>query len=229
MKIQERLFRIVLTVALLQSGCGDKEIVSQSQDSSGKEDVVVQEIKDMMWVRVTNDNHPMNSLDKILSECSKVSEKRSIVKGVSDEFLNMTLSLEAQVNLNGSFENYLDFMSCILWRQQQVGFSEIERVEFFFKALEKYEEYVTLESSDDSVVDVSQQKKRDRVLLCRRDGFMNSTKFMKRHLFDYYIKGLGEENKKILECRFLEWHERVLEKVKSLEEKSLKHKCRLKR
>ena len=76
---------------------------------------------------------------------------------------------------------------------------------------------------------MSQQKKRDRVLLCRRDGFMNSTKFMKRHLFDYYIKGLGEENKKILECRFLEWHERVLEKVKSLEEKRLKHKCRLKR
>lgn len=229
MKISKRLYRVTLLTMFFSSmlGCFNKEDDLQNVSPAQCAEVAAKKIKEMMWEMNFNDSHPMIYLDEILSCSPDEAQKYFIIKEVSNKFLDMTLSLRTQLNANGSFENYLNFMSGILWRQQKHGFSEDERIAFFWKGMEKYGEYVTADFSDNLFIGREQWQKLDRILMCRRDGFVNSMKFMKRNLFDYYLKGVGEEKKEMIECRFLEWYEQINGKIKVLEEQRLQYKKRL--
>lgn len=217
---------VLATLAFFAVGCRDDNNVinARHREIEVEVDATIKKIEHMMWANITDDNHPIKYLDEIISECSDESEKPFIINTLAEKFLSMQMSLDDQVKAKGSFENYLDFVNCILWRQCQVGVTDDERIKFFFKALENYEKYATMAIPGEMDVSYADWRKMDRLVMCRRSGFVSGMQFMSRHLFDFYLKEIDDDKKEAIRCRFSDFRDSAIKRIDELEKERLKNR-----
>lgn len=227
LRISERVSAIFcINAFVLISGMGvilcvgcDKQNdlnVREEDECATVVDVAVEGIKSNMWIR-TGDMEFLKLFDERINVLSGDSaSRRSAHETLAKKFLSMDVDVAEFVKRRSTGDKFILFtreVGFMMWRN---GVDESKRIDFFFKALEKYKD-ICLSSCKDEFASYRDWLAWDASFRWLRDSMKNNLRLVHRDLFDSYLLGVSDNKKPDTRRRFTDFYVSTTQEIVRVE------------